>query len=253
MRCDQALPYLERYADGELRGWRRLLISRHLHACPACAARRDQLFALRARIRAEVPRFAAPVELRAKVKSLLDAPSATRPRPGHRWRWAAAGALAGSCLTVLLWLTGNAVLNQRADEDIARAVVNAHVRATLDGRLTEVASSDRHTVKPWLSARLDYSPPVRDLAAAGFPLIGARLEHLGGRPVATLAYRYREHTVDVFVRPDWLQSRSRAPQTIRGFNVVTAEAQGMDWLIVSDANVDALASLVRQLAAGAGP
>ncbi len=151
-----------------------------------------------------------------------------------------------------MWLAGTAVLHHRADEDVALAVVNAHVRATLDKRLTEVASSDQHTVKPWLAARLDYSPPVRDLAAAGFVLVGARIEHLDGHPVATLAYRYRAHTVDVFVRPDWMQSRSLAQRSIRGFNVVQVEAQGMDWLIVSDANVEALASLARRLAEGAG-
>ena len=134
------------------------------------------------------------------------------------------------------------------DEDMARAAVNAHVRATLDQTAIQVASSDQHTVKPWLSARLDYSPPVRDLAATGFALIGARIERLDGQPVATLAYRYRQHTVDVFVRPEWLGSRSSAPRTIRGFNVVQVRAHGMDWLIVSDASVDALAALARQLA-----
>src|SRR5438034_11604292 len=99
-------------------------------------------------------------------------------------------------------MLGTTVLAWRASEDFAVAAVGAHVRAALNNHLIEVASSDQHTVKPWLSARLDYSPPVPDLSRDGFTLTGARLEYLAGRSVATLVYRYRDHTIDVFVRPE---------------------------------------------------
>ena len=126
--------------------------------------------------------------------------------------------------------------------------MTAHVRATLGGHLTEVASSDQHTVKPWLSARLDFSPPVRDLASEGFALTGGRRDYLGGQPVAVLVYRYRDHMVDDFVRPQ--QSRAATPplRSIRGFNVARTTGTAMDWVAVSDVNPDTLTAFVQRLA-----
>jgi anti-sigma factor RsiW len=253
MKCDRVRPYVESYADGELPAWRRLLLRRHLIACPACAARLEETLLLRDRIRTEIPRFAAPESLRARVMALAGEPSSrasSRSRPDYRWRWTAAGALAGSVLTMFVLFASNAILDRRSNEDLASVAVTAHVRATLGNQLIQVASSDQHTVKPWLSARLDYSPPVRDLASDGFPLVGARIEYLDGRPVAVLAYRYREHTVDVFVRPNASHFGVFEPRTIRGFHVLRAEGQGMDWVAVSDAATEALAPLMRRLAEG---
>lgn len=160
----------------------------------------------------------------------------------------ATGALAGCILTVVTFLAGSVAFDRRTTEDLASAAVAAHVRATLGNQLTQVASSDQHTVKPWLSARLDYSPPVQDFAAEGFPLVGGRIEYLDRHPVAVLVYRYRLHTVDVFVRPEGTSPALFEPKTIRGFHVVPAEGQGMEWLVVSDAGTDALAPLLRKLA-----
>jgi len=122
------------------------------------------------------------------------------------------------------------------------------VRATLGSHLVEVASSDQHTVKPWLSARLDYSPPVQDLTNEGFALTGGRLDTLEHRPVATLVYRYRQHTIDVFVRPESAHAPTPALRTVRGFNVARANGSGMDWLAVSDVSADVLSAFVQRLA-----
>ena len=249
MKCDSTR--VEAYVDGEVSAFRRLALRRHLSACAACAARLAEARSLRERIRREAPRFPAPESLRERILALPDTtPARATPRraPDPRWRWAGAGVLAGSLLTIVLGLAGNLALERRSNSDLATAAVAAHVRATLAHELVQVASSDQHTVKPWLSARLDYSPPVRDLAAAGYPLVGGRIEELDGHPVATLVYRYREHTVDVFVRPDWLAKSASAPQTRRGFHVLRAEGQGMDWLVVTDAAVESVAPLLRELA-----
>ena len=122
------------------------------------------------------------------------------------------------------------------------------MRATLGNHLTDVASSDQHTLKPWLSSRLDYSPPVRDLANEGFALTGGRVDTLERRPVATLVYRYRQHTIDVFVRPESTHAAPPALSTVRGVNVAHASASGMDWLAVSDVNADVLTRFVQRLA-----
>ena len=145
-------------------------------------------------------------------------------------------------------MLGTAVLDWRTNEDLAVEVVTTHVRATLGNHRVDVASSDQHTVKPWLSARLDYSPPVRDFASAGFALVGGRIDYLDRQPVAALVYRYRDHMIDVFVRPPTAHPAPAPLRTVRGFNVVHAVGAGMDWLAVSDLNAAELSSFVEKLA-----
>jgi anti-sigma factor RsiW len=122
------------------------------------------------------------------------------------------------------------------------------VRATLSQHVIAVASSDQHTVKPWLSARLDYSPPVPRVDDTGFVLTGGRLDYLDKQPVAVLVYRYRNHVVDVFVRPATARAAAPALRTLRGFNVAHAHGADMDWLAVSDVSADALLPFARALA-----
>jgi anti-sigma factor RsiW len=256
MDCHEATALLQAYGDGELDPVRSAEIERHLIGCAECAARRDGLAALRARIRAEVPYHRAPAAVRARALAALDAAVSThapsRP-PRDRWSWLTAGALAGCAATVLAWFLGTAVLDWEADHDLVTEAVTNHTRATLGNRLIDVASSDQHTVKPWLSARLDYSPPVQDLSAEGFPLAGGRLDYLDRHPVATLVYRYRLHTIDVFVRPLAAKGSEAAPPklaTQRGFNVVHETGSGMEWWAVSDVNSEVLTDFLRRLARG---
>jgi anti-sigma factor RsiW len=252
MYCNEALVLVAAYADRELDPLREHAIEKHLRGCAKCGAMRHSVLALRVRLRAEVPYYPASPALRARVHATLEAVRAavpSRPRPAtDRWRWLTGGALAGCTATMLAWVLGTAVIDMHTNDDLATAVVASHVRATLGNRLIEVASSDQHTVKPWLSARLDYSPPVQDLASEGFALTGGRLDTLEQRPVATLVYRYRQHTIDVFVRPESAHGPPPALRTVRGFNVVHATGSGMDWLAVSDASADVLSPFVQRLA-----
>jgi anti-sigma factor RsiW len=252
MNCKQAQTLVAAYADGEVDALRGYSIKKHLLGCAGCAARHESVLALGARIRAEVPYFAASPALHARVRATVGAVRASVPpqsRPtGDRWRWLTGGVLAGCAASVFAWMLGTTVLAWRANEDFVVAAVAAHVRATLSDHLIEVASSDRHTVKPWLSARLDYSPPVQDLANEGFTLIGGRLDYLDRRPVATLVYLYRKHTIDVFVRPGTSRAPTSALRTVRGFNAVRASGPSMDWLAVSDAEPAVLSALVQRLA-----
>jgi anti-sigma factor RsiW len=252
MNCKQAETLVAAYADGEVDAMRRYLMKRHLLGCIDCAARYESMLALRARIHAEVPYFAASPALHARVRAMIVAVRASVLPQSRatidRWRWLTGGVLAGCTASVFAWMLGTAVLAWRASEDFAVAAVASHVRATLGYRLIEVASSDRHTVKPWLSARLDYSPPVQDLANDGFTLIGGRLDYLERRPVATLVYRYHEHTIDVFVRPETSHTSMSALRTVRGFNVARAVGPSMDWLAVSDAEPAVLSAFVQRLA-----
>ena len=251
--CNEAAPLIAPHGDGELDPAQAIALEKHLLGCAACAARAASAGALRAQIRRDAPYHTAPGSLRARVIAALPPlPSAApAPRRDARWRWLSAGALGGALATVLVWVVGTAVLSASVEDRFETELVSNHVRATLAHRLTDVASSDQHTVKPWLSARLDYSPQVQDLGTEGFPLIGGRLDYLDKQAVATLVYRYRDHVIDVFVRP---QSRAgglagtTVPRTIRGFHVAHASGGAMDWWAVSDVSPDVLSSFVARLA-----
>jgi len=259
MNCDEVMNLLPVYSDGELDAVHSADIEKHVVGCAACAARRDELARLRSRIQSEVPYYPAPATLHERVRAVIargaaaDGPVPRRAN-GSRWRWLSGGALAGSAATVFAWFIGSAILDWQVGTDLASEVVSNHARATLGNRLTDVASSDQHTVKPWLSARLDYSPPVHDFSQDGLPLIGGRLDYLDGRPVATLVYKYRDHTIDVFMRPVASGRPVSLPKSasVRGFNVAHGTAGGMECWAVSDVNMEVLNSLVAHLTSSAG-
>ena len=252
MNCQQAEILISARADGEVDALRNYSIEKHLLGCAGCAATHQSTLDLRARIRAEIPYFTASPALHARVRATVGTLRASVPpqlrSPNDRWRWLTGGVLAGCTATVFAWMLGTTVLAWRANEDFAVAAVASHVRATHGDHLIEVASSDRHTVKPWLSARLDYSPPVQDLANEGYALIGGRLDYLERRPIATLVYRHGQHTIDVFVRPHASDAPMSSLRTMRGFNVAQASGPTMDWLVVSDVEPAVLSALVQRLA-----
>ncbi|MBV8211117.1 MAG: anti-sigma factor [Burkholderiaceae bacterium] len=273
MNCTEAANRLNAYADGEIGTLQRLSIEQHLRACPACARAHRELLVLRARVRDEVQYFQAPSHLYERVQALATAQATARERAAapvpvrvhpraaplrwgwltgagaltDRWRWIAQGALAGCAATVIGWVGGGALLDWNAGRDIVAQAVATHGQATLNGRLIEVASSDQHTVKPWLSAHLDYSPPVQDLVNEGFPLLGGRVEQIRGQRVAVLVYRYRQHTIDVYVWPT-VMAIPTSLHTVRGLHVEGTSGAGMQWLAVSDVSPDVLTQFVERLA-----
>ena len=254
MNCHEVTRLIAAHADGETDWSQSRAIEKHLRGCADCTAARARLLALQMQLRTEVPYYGVPPALRARLAAAVadTAPARVRridPLRWH-WRWLAGGAVAGAAVTTFAWFIGTALLSGHATDEFAHAVVASHVRATLGDHLLQVASSDQHTVKPWLSARLDYSPPVRDLAGEGFPLAGARIDMLGQRPVATLVYRHRLHTIDVFVRPESGNAAPSTSQNVRGFNVAHAIGAGMAWTAVSDVDADVLSAFVLELARG---
>ena len=256
MKCHEVDRLIAAHADGEADWSQSRAIEKHLRGCADCAGKEAAILALRAQLRKEVPYYGVPPALRARLAAAGAQATAATATPRRsdalraHWRWLTGGAVAGGAVTALAWVVGTALLNVEALADFAQAAVASHVQATLGDHLLQVASSDQHAVKPWLSARLDYSPPVRDLAAAGFPLAGARIDRLGERPIATLVYRHRLHTIDVFVRPESAPAAPSTMQTVRGFHVARAIGAGMDWTAVSDVDADVLAAFVGRLARG---
>ena len=248
MDCSKAQTLLHPYMDGELDLAASLGVEEHLRACPDCALAHENYRALRASLRDGALYFSAPTGLEGRIQASLrrvDVPShhtfALAPR---RW-WGQAAAL---MLVVFLgWGLFHARTVPSGDGLLAQEVVACHVRSLMGAHLSDVISSNQHTVKPWFDGRLDYSPPVKDLAAQGFPLIGGRLDYLDGRPVAALVYRRQKHLINLFVWPTKAgqQSAQSAPTTIQGYHVLHWEAAGMTYWSVSDVNDAELARFER--------
>jgi anti-sigma factor RsiW len=199
-----------------------------------------------AAIREKADYHRAPASLAADVLAALpdDADAATRRPAWQRW-FAQAAAFAGVAL--LTWAATFTYLRPGEDELRAEEILAAHVRATLGRHLIDVASSDQHTVKPWLSARLPYSPPVADLSAQGYELIGARLDRANGQPVAVLVYRRRQHIIDAYVWP--ARGGVKASELTRdGFHLARFAANDMAFWLVSDLNRNELRDFAEQLA-----
>jgi anti-sigma factor RsiW len=202
--------------------------------------------AISAAIREKADYHRAPESLAADVLASLPDEAAGAPRwPAWR-RWLAQGA-AFAGVALVTWAATFAYLRPSDDEGRAEEILAAHVRATLGQHLIEVASSDQHTVKPWLSARLPYSPPVVDLSAQGFELLGARLDRANGQPVAVLVYKRRQHIIDAYVWPARGGVRSSA-LTRDGFHLTRFAANDMSFWLVSDLNRNELNDFAKQLA-----
>jgi anti-sigma factor RsiW len=239
---------LQAYVDGELDAAAALEFEARLRNDADLRTACEGLREMSAAMREHADYHAAPHAFAARIRAALpDAPREAQPRPwtffGMPWFRPAAVLAAGLALGL-----GIGVALMRPDEGalIAREVIASHVRATLSDRLIDVASSDQHTVKPWLSAHLPFSPQVTDLSGEGFRLAGARVDFIAGKPVAVLVYKRRQHTIDVFAWPG--QGPAPAPSARYGFNVEPFHAGGLEYWAVSDLNRKELEDFVRLLA-----
>ena len=203
MECEDVCPRLDAYLDGEVAEAERALLHQHLAGCPECGPEMVALERLHHDIRHGAPVYRAPEALRRQLRSMLRREAAASAPSAPR----AAGwlAYAASMLIAIAVGSGGTVLltGERQNDTVANEVIDSHLRSLLGTHLTDVASSDKHTVKPWFAGRSDLSPPGVDLAAEGFPLIGGRLDMIRGKPVPALVYRAGKHIINVFVLPAW--------------------------------------------------
>ncbi len=242
---DQLL--LNAYIDGELDPAHVLEFEQRLTADPALAEERRCIEALRSAMRERLPRLTASPALRRRVAALV------QPRSfagGWRPRWVALAA------SVALAFAGGSIATRLAlgpagGEPLPELLVASHMRALMATQAVDVASSDRHTVKPWFNGKLPESPRVVNLAAQGFPLVGGRIDVIGLTPAPTLVYRARLHVISVTALP--ASGRAGAqPRPINGYNIVTWTDGPFAYWAVSDLAASELESFAKAFRAGDG-
>jgi mycothiol system anti-sigma-R factor len=261
MNCEEATGLIDGYLDGELDPITSQKIEQHLRDCPKCEQAYQAHTALAHAITRGAPYYKAPTELRQRIHSSLreaigaktmrspvreNRLSVTRSRAQWRsvvseapWNWL---GLAAAILVaaVIIWNFLPRLQQPGADQFLATQLIASHVRSLMANHLTDVASSDQHTVKPWLDAKLDFAPPVVDLTNAGFPLIGGRLDYLDNRPVAALIYQRRKHFINLFVWPASDASRTTKAISHQGYHLLHWVEGDFDYWAVSDLNKEDL-------------
>ena len=214
-------------------------LAEHRATCPVCRRHESAIMAARAGLRHATYHRADPELLRALAGRLGAAQPPARRRSFLRRGLATFGV--GAALAAAIVLT----VLPTSHPNIVAALVDDHVRALQPGHLLDVVSTNQHTVKPWFDGRLDFAPPVKDLTAQGFPLLGGRLDYLHGRSVAVLVYSHGKHVIELFVWP--ASGRAGVPPRAQldGYNVVHWEANDMSFSAVSDLDPSALEEFVR--------
>lgn len=252
MPCDQSPDLIGAYLDGELSAPRREAVARHLADCADCAALAAELretSILVAGLGREPMPPSLPPRLQNALRQAPEAHQGVQPLPGARsraavWQQRLGGRVGGfvrqaavllvacvlSSLSTWWFISGhdNAAM-------LTQDLLSAHLRSLLQDSPIQVASSDTHTVKPWFAGKVDVSPEVRDLAAEGFPLLGGRLDSIGGSRVAVLVYRRRQHLISVFAWAEPSAAGLRGSLAARGgYNIQSRTRAGVNYVAVSD-------------------
>src|SRR3954454_22539519 len=230
MTCDEAEILLHALLDGELDAGHAREIEEHIATCPRCAAQLRAYSEMSKAVSDADLHFTAPPALRQRIEAALP-----QPRLASR-RSLLQGFALGSAVSALAATGLVAIVLRNEDEQrILSEVVSAHLRSLQAGHLTDVVSTDQHTVKPWFNGKLDVAPPVLDLAAQGFMLTGGRLDYVDGRALGAVVYRRRSHVVNLFVaQAASAEQRAARVETVQGFNIRRWSDRGLNYWAVSD-------------------
>jgi anti-sigma factor RsiW len=249
MSCQEARGWLDAYVDGELDLIRSLEFEHHLEGCIDCQKLRDQYRELRRSLRTRNLYFHAPKGLDEKIRRKLggtreqESQGVTPKAFSLGWRLSVVAAIL-IALVVFGTVFVEMLRRPSHSEMLAELVVSSHIRSLMANHLTDVLSTDQHTVKPWFNGRLDFAPVVKDLAPEGFPLIGGRLDYLDGRPVAALVYKRQQHIINLFIWPSPQSDSGHQTSVVRGYNIVRWTQAHMEYWAISDLNTRELVDFV---------
>jgi anti-sigma factor RsiW len=248
MECEHTTVLLSGMIDSALGPIARFRVQRHVAGCNACAAKLEELGAMQSAIRTKLPYHRAPPGLAASIGAAL--PREEPPRVVRPWFRMPAFSLAGTGMVGALAGVALTVLVMGGQNNPTMSVIDSHIRSLQADHLTDVLTSDQHTVKPWLSARLNISPPVLELKDAGFPLVGGRQDYVDGHPTAVVVYRHAKHVINLFAWASSGEDEAFRDVSQQGFNVVTWRHDGMAYYAVSDVEAGQLAQFARLVARG---
>ncbi|MET0528249.1 MAG: anti-sigma factor [Microvirga sp.] len=249
--CDDMKVLLHGHLDGELDAANAFQVEDHLRSCPACADEYQRLTELRAILRQDGLRYRAPDRLRARILEAVEpAPATPVVSTPIRW-WQRLWRDQRLGLPIAAFAAGLAValIVPRQAVDLEQELVSEHVRSLMANHITDVTTSDQHTVKPWFDGRLDFAPPVIDLASEGFALTGGRLDYIAGRAVAALVYKRREHLINLFIWPaeNTRIGVERVQSSVsNGYNTLRWSGNGMTFWAISDLNPGELQEFMRR-------
>jgi anti-sigma factor RsiW len=246
LTCQETGLLIHALADGELDLVKSIEVETHLQGCQSCARAQEEIHRLRSILKDASLRFTPAASLEKRLRLAVRREGKEKPSTPW-WRWSMAAA---SLLVVVLavWIMVVILNRPASDALIAREVVSSHVRSLMAQHLTDVPSSNQHTVKPWFDGKLDFSPPVKDLGQQGFVLNGGRLDYIDNRPVAALVYQRRQHLINVFVWPANSNSKSTAQASVRqGYNLIRWTNSSMEWWAISALNLAELQQFVQLL------
>ena len=249
MTPDTARMLLHAYIDGEIDAASTIELESQIEGSPPLRQEMERLSTLRHVVQTRATRFNAPSRLSKSLRASLPGVQTGSIPLGvpSWWRTFAIGATAAA-VALLLWSLGSTFLGRDARGVVIEEVVSAHIRSLMADHLTDFASAERHSVKPWLSSRLDFAPPVHEFASERFVLVGARLDYIGGNPAAAIVYRYRQHMINVFVWPAPVSNDGSIKlSTHRGYNSANFDSAGMSYWAVSDLNQNDLGQLAKLL------
>jgi len=257
--CSQTLALLHGYLDGELDAVRSAEFERHLETCSQCAAQLAAQENLRTSLKSAQLYEKAPAGLAQKIERQIDAAAEGpdtrrlkfRPAAGRLQWWRMTMALTAAAVVGAVAYFGVmklATVRSGPQTAIVAEAIDAHIRSLQPGHLTDVLSTDQHTVKPWFDGKLDYIPPVKDEAENGYPLMGGRLDALGGRTVAALVYGRRKHLINVFAWPAGdNEAEPRMNGSRNGYQWMYWKNGGLEFCAVSDVSEADLRELVELL------
>lgn len=243
---------LPAYMDHELGVSEVLAVERHLGGCADCRREYEEQCAVSAQLKKELAYFNAPAGLAERIGAALPRDRPDSLRSGYRnINWFNAGA-AVATLLMAIWSVDLYLSLPSAQERLTEEVVASHVRSLQVDHLSDVASSDRHTVKPWFNGKLNFSPPVADLAPQGFALVGGRLDYLDGRPVAALVYRHNQHPINLYIWPGPAMDAAPQGQDRSGYHLARWTSGGMNYWAISDLAANELGNFVETVRSEAG-
>lgn len=240
MNCDDIQILISAYVDNELDLSKCIEVEKHLNECQSCSAVLRDCINLRSALKNKELYYSAPESLTDKLSSSLRI--SKKPVIWYRKKLFAWNNIALAFSVALIFVLGTLIINNNntRTSNLDEFILNNHLRSLQYNHLTDVESTDQHTVKPWFDGKLDFSPPVVDLKEDGFPLYGGRIDFIENRPAAVLVYNYKKHIINVFIALEGGHPVPSGISELQGYNIINWNNSGMNFWIISDASLDEL-------------